>query len=76
MFTYTFFGKVLPERTFVTLGPIPKMKIQTILPDGNMDYEAQVVIDTAQIMVVAHSPISIAIWRPCGIALRKLFVAL
>ena len=60
MFTYTFFGKVLPERTFVTLGPIPKMKIQTILPDGNMDYEAQVVIDTAQIMVVAHSPISIA----------------
>ena len=45
--------------TFVTLGPIPRMKIQTILPDGNMDYDAQVVIDSAQIMVVAHSLISI-----------------
>ena len=35
------------------------MKIQTILPDGNMDYDAQVVIDTAQIMVLAHSRIPV-----------------
>ena len=59
MFTGTFFGKVLPESAFVTLGTMPRMKIQTILPDGNMDYDAQVVIDTVQIMVVAHSRIPV-----------------
>ena len=59
MFIYTFFGKVLPERAFVTLGPIPRLGIRTILTDGNMDYDAQVVINTAQIIVVVHSHNSI-----------------
>ena len=55
MFIYTFFGKVLPERAHVTLGPIPRMGIRTILTDGFMDVDAQVVISTAQILVVVHS---------------------
>ena len=42
-----------------------------------MDYDAQVVIDSAQIMVVAHSLISIDnLETPCGMSLGKLFVAL
>ena len=59
MFIYIFFGKVLPERAFVTLGPIPRMGIRTILTDTIIDYDAQVVISAAQIMVVAHSNASI-----------------
>ena len=59
MFTYTFSGKVLPERAFVTLGPIPRMGVRTILTDGAMDYDAQVIINTAQIIVVVNSHDSI-----------------
>ena len=55
MLIYTFFGRVLPERAFVTIGPIPRMGIRTILTDGVMDYDAQVVISAAQVMVVVHS---------------------
>ena len=54
MFTYTFAGKVHPERAFVTLGPIPRLGIRSILIDEVMEYDAQVVISTAQIIVVAH----------------------
>ena len=56
---YTFIGKVLPERAFVTLGPIPRIGIRTILTDGVMDCDAQVVINAAQVIVVVHSRDSI-----------------
>ena len=49
----------MPERAFVTLGPIPRMGIRTILTEGVMDFDAQVVISTAQIIVVVHSHDSI-----------------
>ena len=55
MFTYTLTGKVLPERAFVTVGPIPRLRIKTILAGGYLDLEARVVINNAQIIVVVHS---------------------
>ena len=55
MHNYTFAGKVLPERAFVTLGPIPRIKIRTILTDDVMDLDAHVVINSAQVMVVVRS---------------------
>ena len=54
-FNYTFAGKVLPERTYVTLGPIPRLKIRTDLGHKVNEISADVVINTAQIMVVARS---------------------
>ena len=55
MFVYTFAGKVLPERAYVTIGPIRPMKVQIILLDGVLEYEAHIFINTAQIMFVARS---------------------
>ena len=35
MFIYTFFGKVLPERAHVTLGPIPRMGFERFSQMGS-----------------------------------------
>ena len=53
-FTYTFSGRVHPERTYVTLGPIPRCTIETRLADAVLVLDAHIVINNAQILVVAN----------------------
>ena len=38
MFIYTFSGKVLPERAYVTIGPIPRYAIKTVHSDSTLSY--------------------------------------
>ena len=54
MFTYTFSGRVHPERTYVTLGPIPRCRIETRLVDEIIVLDAHIMIDNAQVLVVAN----------------------
>ena len=55
LFIYVFAGKVLPERTYVSIGPFPTFNVHVDLPDDVIDFEADVVIDNAQIAVVVRS---------------------
>ena len=52
-YTYTLSGRVHPERTYVTLGPIPHCRIETRMGDAPLVLDAHIRIDNAQIMVVA-----------------------
>ena len=52
-FTYTFSGRVHPERAYVTLGPIPGCRIETRLVDAVLAIDAHILINNAQILVVA-----------------------
>ena len=52
-FTYTFSGTVHPERAYVTLGPIPRCRIETRLVDTVLAIDAHILISNAQILVVA-----------------------
>ena len=52
-YTYTLSGRVHPERTYVTLGPIPHCRIETRMGDATLALDAHIRIDNAQIMVVA-----------------------
>ena len=54
-FTYTFSGRVHPERTYVTLGPLPRCRIETRLDESVLTVDAHIMIDNAQILVVANS---------------------
>ena len=59
IFAYTFTGKVLPERTYVSIGPFPTFNVHVDLPEGGVDFDADVVIDTAQVAVVVRSHLEI-----------------
>ena len=60
IFAYTFAGKVLPERTYVSIGPFPTFNVHVGLPEVSIDFEANVVIDNAQVAVVVRSHLEIA----------------
>ena len=52
-FTYTFSGRVHPERTYVTIDGIPPCRIETRLTDSVLIVDTHIMIDNAQILVTA-----------------------
>ena len=53
-FTYTFSGRVHPERAYVTLETIPRCTIETKFADAALVLDAHIVINNAQILIVAN----------------------
>ena len=59
-YTYTFIGRVLPERTWVTIGDGKPIKLRLQRSDWEIDCEVTVSIGAAQVSAVISSPTEIA----------------
>ena len=55
-YTYTFIGRVLPERTWVTIGDGKPIKFQFQRSDWDLDCELTLSIGVAQVSAVVSSP--------------------